>query len=261
MPKKRLELPNLTALWGAGHSTREIAGQLGCAEGTVRGRLKEAGLFYKRPPAHPLAADMVRLYTEGWTVLQIATHLEISGSTVYRHLDLAGLHTIGQKTVKARQKRAVVTALYKEGYTLDQISELSGIPRTTVYRHLTQSGDWFVLNPKLETRQAYERIIHLENKGYRQVEIAAPLGYTRHSIRRIKRRFGRPPLRTAITEAEKQEFRRLRGLGHSLNAIARQTRRDKKAIRDHLIRQGVYERRKSTWKPPSNHPWRSGNKR
>jgi transposase len=258
MPRKRLELPNLAALWAEGHSTREIAEQLGCAEGTVRKRLKEAGLFYKRSSDHPHGADMVRLYQEGWTVLQIADHLEIAGSTVYRYLDLAGLHTIGHKTVKARQKRAVVTALYNEGYTLDQITELSGIPRTTVYRHLNQSGDWFVYIPKLETRRAYERIIHLENKGYRQIEIAAQLGYTRQSIRRIKKRYGHPPLRISITDHEKQEFQRLWQLGHSLGAIARQTRRDKKAIRDHLIRQGVYERRESMWKPPTNHPWRSG---
>jgi transposase len=256
MAKKRLELPYLTALWGAGYSTREIAGRLGCAEGTVRGRLKEAGLFYKRSSDHPHAADMVRLYKEGWSVLQIAAHLNVATDTVYRYLARAGLYVTGKKFIRARQKRAVVTALYKEGYTLDQITELSGIPRTTVYRHLNQSGDWFVFNPKLETRRAYERIIHLENKGYRQIEIAAQLGYTRHSIRRIKKRYGHPPLRTPITDFEKQEFRRLWGLGHSLSAIARQTRRDKKAIRDYLIQQGVYERRKSTWKPPAHHPWR-----
>ena len=119
-------------------------------------------------------------------------------------------------------------------------------------------GDWYVFAPKPATRQAYERVLYLEAKGYRQVEIAAQLGYTRQSIRRIKKRYGHPLLRTRITDYEKQEFRRLWQQGYSLAAIARQTRRDKKTIRDHLQQAGVYEHRPSTWKPPATHPWRSG---
>lgn len=204
---------------------------------------------------------MARLYLAGESVPRIAARLNITNPTVYRRLARAGLYEIGSRAVRAAQTRATVTALYEEGYTLDEIAARSGIPRTTVYRHLNQAGDWFVFNPKLATPQAHERIRYLENRSYRQGEIAALLGYTRRSIRRIKQRYGHPPVRAAVTDSEKQTFLTLWAEGQSLGAIARRTRRDPKTVRAHLQRCGVYQRRPSTWKPPADHPWRSGHKR
>ncbi len=87
----RRELPTaeVSARYEAGASLKALAAHYGVAVGTVRDRLREAGVARRAPGAPRCAIDDVRLvaaYIQHGSTRQAAAELGISRSTVQRRL-------------------------------------------------------------------------------------------------------------------------------------------------------------------------------
>jgi len=80
----------------AGAPVNELARQFGIHRETVSAHLRRAGVPRRyRILGEDAVADASRLYTDGWPLVRIAEHLDVSANTVHRALQKGGVPLAG----------------------------------------------------------------------------------------------------------------------------------------------------------------------
>lgn len=70
-----------------GVTVRQLSEEFGVSRETVSQRLKQAGVTLRRqPPTETQVDEMVRLYQQGLSLVQVGAQVGYGGTTVYRKL-------------------------------------------------------------------------------------------------------------------------------------------------------------------------------
>jgi transposase len=124
--------------WDCGLSLRDLAGRYGVSRQAVHGWLIAAGIERRPAGARSVACDgddPVSLYRAGWSAPAIVDRVGCSPSTIYRHLEGAG---VPRRTASARVGRQDLIEALDRGLSAPDIAAVLGVSVSCVCRGLAR---------------------------------------------------------------------------------------------------------------------------
>ena len=209
LPKDALEkIPSrdnkIITLFEGGYANCDIARTMGLSDGIIshvvkrycKNTGKETPMEVRIKEKESLRKAIVEIWeSENKKPSQIAEHLNINVSTVYRAIKSKG----GMRSKYSQQQRNDVIRLYEDGETLRKIEDVTGVRQASQSYILRASG----ITPNRNTLHRKKRnaltqvdrelrrgkVAHLYRKGWKRSEIAEHLNLTPDRVSKIYRQY------------------------------------------------------------------------
>lgn len=199
--KIKIDLQHVAQLRARGLQLRDVAIEIGCSCGTLRRRLRAAGV----PPVHQqkshnraqVDTDRVQHWlSDGWTRQECADALGVGVSTLNRHLRAAGVPATGVRRADIDLKQ--VALWRQDGWTWRECACALGVNVSTLRRHRVAAGEQMHIGGKLKLVDL-DLCDALRADGHTQDDTAQILGISRDTLRkRLRERASRRDENAAV---------------------------------------------------------------